>query len=286
MSEGRRPDEAESRSGRESAGSAAPAGEPGHAGGARDAAGPEADAESGPGSADELAEAERDEPGEVRASPGTFAASAADAPAERARDESTLAGNPLAEGALPRGAMPPATSAKPQASRGKGARARREPRASATSGFPWERSPLAAISSTAILAELQRRRERTAVLLAEHARIRAEMDAIVARLADLGEVVPARGSAAGSRSVRGTRASGPPASRTPGARGRNTQSLAEAIAQAVEARTIVTPAEAADRVRHNGYVTSSKTFNQSVSLTLSKHIGFRRVGRGRYERLT
>ena len=68
-------------------------------------------------------------------------------------------------------------------------------------------------------------------------------------------------------------------------RPKNTVTLSIAIAMAVEPGTVVTPAGVADLVKKNGYITTSETFAQSVAGALSKHTGFTRVGRGKYERV-
>jgi hypothetical protein len=52
-----------------------------------------------------------------------------------------------------------------------------------------------------------------------------------------------------------------------------------------EPRAVVAPVEPAELVRRNGYVSTSKTFVQAVSLALAEHPQFKRVGRGRYEGL-
>jgi hypothetical protein len=221
-----------------------------------------------------------DAPGSAPADAGTEPLpgpqpAAADAPVT-AQDAATAAS---VEHAPPPPPPPPDATSSTDDIPSRGTRARRTRGPAAPTGFPWERSPLAGVPSTAILAELQRRRERTAALLAERERIAEQVADIEARLAALGERLP-RG-AAGAGAAGTVRAGG---GARPG-RGRNAVGLADAIAQAVEAQAIVTPAEVAERVRRNGYVTTSKTFAQAVSLALSRHAGFRRVGRGRYERL-
>ncbi|HTE06512.1 MAG TPA: hypothetical protein VK824_09970 [Planctomycetota bacterium] len=214
----------------------------------------------------------------------------------------------------------------PRAPRGTGTRL--TALTSAESGFPWERSPLSGIPSTKILAELQRRRERSAALLAERDRVVELMDAIEAELQAIGHDVdslaageggPARGTrpaktgparagrtagpsgakrtAAPQRERRGAgrgRSGGragsaagsgraPGVSRAP--RGTSALSLKDAIAQAIEPRALVTPAEAAELVRKNGYASSAKNFGMLVANTLAKDARFRRVGRGSYERI-
>jgi hypothetical protein len=69
-------------------------------------------------------------------------------------------------------------------------------------------------------------------------------------------------------------------------RAKNPISLADALAGSMEIRAVVTPTEAARLVQENGYQTNSKRFNMMVSNTLAKDPRFRRVERGRYERIS
>ncbi len=178
------------------------------------------------------------------------------------------------------------------------------------SGFPWERSPLAGISSTKILAELQRRRERSAQLLAERDRILELMDAIEERLTMIGHdgakfatTERPRPAPTGRRGQPGKAGKpgqlGKPGkadkSGKPGRRGqpgqrktskaRNTVSLREAIALAVEPRALVTPAEAAELLKRNGYRSTAANFATLVGNALARDERFRRLGRGSYERI-
>ena len=68
-------------------------------------------------------------------------------------------------------------------------------------------------------------------------------------------------------------------------RSRNKVPLPDAIAGAMDKGAVVSPKEAAALVKANGYKTTSKTFNVSVSQTLAKDKRFKRVGRGQYERV-
>jgi len=61
--------------------------------------------------------------------------------------------------------------------------------------------------------------------------------------------------------------------------------LADAIAAAVEVRAQITPAEAAELVRSNGYVTNASKFTMTVANALAKDKRFRRLARGVYERI-
>ena len=150
---------------------------------------------------------------------------------------------------------------------------RRAPRGpAALTGFPWEASPIASVSAAEIRAELARRERRAAALLAERAQIMQVMDQIEAALADIGQDAPAsRGAAARPQPVRTGRA-------------RSAGSLKEAIAAAVEPGSVVTPAQVAELVRGQGYVTSAANFGQMVANTLAKDARFTREGRGQYRR--
>ena len=71
-----------------------------------------------------------------------------------------------------------------------------------------------------------------------------------------------------------------------GRRAKNTMTLGDALAESMEIRAQVSPAEAADLVIANGYQTVSRHFNMMVSNTLAKDSRFRRVSRGQYERVS
>ena len=159
------------------------------------------------------------------------------------------------------------------------ARTKRQRRPAATSGFPWERSPLAQFSMAELLAEIDARRAQAARLERERESILEQMAAIEAELAAMGIAVGGAQPAAQLAPV----ATAPPAPRRP--RARNSVTLADAIALAVEPGATVSPAEAMQLVLSNGFVTNSKSFNVQVTNALSKDPRFRRTGRGQYERI-
>lgn len=159
------------------------------------------------------------------------------------------------------------------------ARPRRTRRPAATSGFPWERSPLATFSMAELLAEIDARRAQAARLERERESILEQMATLEAELAAMGIAVGGAQPAAQPVPAATT----PPAARGP--RARNSVTLADAIAMAVEPGATVSPAEAMQLVLSNGFVTHSKSFNVQVTNTLSKDKRFRRVGRGQYERI-
>ena len=142
-----------------------------------------------------------------------------------------------------------------------------------SSGFPWEVSPLAKFPMAELLAEIDRRHDRAKVLLAERKRILAQMAELEAEL----------GIAVDRSPVPADRGVAEPRPRRQ--RAKNSVSLANALAMAVEPRATVTPAEAAQLVRSNGYQSTAQNFGMVVANALSKDKRFRRVGRGRYERV-
>lgn len=161
------------------------------------------------------------------------------------------------------------------------ARPKRPRRPATPSGFPWERSPLAQFSMAELLAEIDARREQAARLERERDRILQEMATIETELAAMGIAV---GEGAQPAAQRAPAAATSAAPRRP--RARNSVTLADAIAMAVEPGATVSPFEAMQLVLSNGFVTHSKSFNVQVTNALSKDPRFRRTGRGQYERVT
>lgn len=153
-------------------------------------------------------------------------------------------------------------------------RAPRSPRA--TSGFPWEASPLAKFPMAELLAEIDARHARAEQLRAEAERVTAEMTAIEGELAAMGVEVEAGPAPRVQREAAAPRQPRP----------RNTVSLADALALAVEVRAVVSPTEAAQLVQSNGYQSTAQNFGMVVANALSKDSRFKRVNRGRYERVT
>jgi hypothetical protein len=146
-----------------------------------------------------------------------------------------------------------------------------------------EITSLGQLSTDEIIAELDRRERRMHHLQARQAALQAELTEIDAQLAEAG-----RRLAAGLQAVEPAQAAAEPATRArraSGPRARNEVSLADAIAQAVEIRARITPAEAAELVRSNGYVTNARKFAMTVATALSKDSRFRRIERGVYERV-
>jgi len=138
---------------------------------------------------------------------------------------------------------------------------------------------LKSLSTSELRRELERREKNASKLQAKRDKLLQELNALDAELASLGG---ARGRSRGRSS---TGRAGPRASATGRRRARNEMSLPDAIAHAMEVRAVVSPQEAAELVKKNGFKTTSKNFNMMVSNALSKDKRFRRVARGQYERI-
>ena len=133
---------------------------------------------------------------------------------------------------------------------------------------------LKSLDTTALKAELKRRERNAKTLIKKRTKLARQLADVDGELAALGST-----GAGGSR-VRGTTAAG-----TPRKRARNDVSLGDALAQAMEVRAVVSPAEAATLVQENGYKSTSKHFGMMVSNALTKDKRFKRISRGQYERL-
>lgn len=137
------------------------------------------------------------------------------------------------------------------------------------------------MSLTDLQNEIKRRQSQAAKLQGQRDRLAAEIAALDKDLAAFGisgTSIPTRrkvGRPAGSGATGGTK-------RT---RTNNSIALPDAIAAAMEVHAVVSPLEAAELVRKNGYVTTSKTFNMQVSNALAKDARFKRLSRGQYERV-
>jgi len=151
---------------------------------------------------------------------------------------------------------------------------RRVPRPKAT-GFPWELSPLAKVPMDELLAEIDRRHARARVLIAERERILTKLAALEAEMGIVASAVrwiaPSERPGDAGHAVR--------------QRARNSVSLADALAQAIEVRATISPAEAAQLVLSNGYTSTAKNFGMVVANALAKDQRFARRARGLYERV-
>jgi hypothetical protein len=129
---------------------------------------------------------------------------------------------------------------------------------------------LKTISTAELQAELARRQRSARGLAEKRARIAHELQTVEAELALLCGRKPVPVAAA-------------PSAR--GARAHNALTLPEALAAAVKPGQVVSPQEAAARVRAAGFESGARTFGMMVATALAKDKRFRRQSRGRYERL-
>jgi hypothetical protein len=163
---------------------------------------------------------------------------------------------------------------------------------------------LKTISTSDLQAELLRREKSVRELETRRDRLTRELADIDAELAQLGAPTggttrrraattgsssgyagstPGGGDESGGEGSFGS--GGEATERVPRQRARNAVSLADALAQCMEVRAVVTPAEAADMVLKNGYTSTSKNLGMMVSNALARDPRFRRVSRGQYERI-
>ena len=130
---------------------------------------------------------------------------------------------------------------------------------------------LKTISTAELQAELARRQRSAHGLSDRRARIARELQAVETELALLSGRKPvAVAAAAASR----------------GPRARNSVTLSEALASAVKLGEVISPLEAAALVRAAGFESGARTFGMMVATALAKDKRFRRLSRGRYERVS
>lgn len=130
---------------------------------------------------------------------------------------------------------------------------------------------LKAVSTADLQAELARREKSARSLATRRERIAAELRSIEAELLMLTDGPRARSaSAAPARAPRAA----------------NTMKLADALASVVAVGAVISPAEAAERVREAGYESGARTFGMMVATTLAKDKRFKRLSRGQYERVS
>jgi len=131
--------------------------------------------------------------------------------------------------------------------------------------------------STADLRRELDRRERAAD------KLQAKRDKLAKEIAGIEADLAALGAKTGRRGKRGTPSRGTSAG--PRRRAKNEMTLPDTIAAAMEVRAVVSPKEAAELVKKNGFKTTSKNFGMMVANALAKDARFKRVGRGQYERV-
>ncbi len=126
---------------------------------------------------------------------------------------------------------------------------------------------LSAVPARALAAELRRRERRVQALQARYERF-------TARATKLREEIEALGGSAG-------RSGGKGATGASGRRPRNAMCLVDVLKRVLAGDTLSVN-EAAQKAIDAGYRSSSTSFRQIVSQTLSGSDQFERVGRGRY----
>jgi hypothetical protein len=130
-----------------------------------------------------------------------------------------------------------------------------------------KRSMLSSLSVSEILRELNKRKRGVASLQRKRAKLTAKLEALDARIAELG------GSVSG----------GPMKMRAGGGRKRpkNDSNLVDALRGVLKGKTMGV-SEAADAVQKAGYATSSPNFRTIVNQALIASGKFKRVSRGQY----
>jgi len=140
---------------------------------------------------------------------------------------------------------------------------------------PAPRGSLASLSLDDLRHEIERREKATCQLQAKREKLVAELaeiDAQIISLCSMHDVARIDEPSPQPRKAQSPRAN-------------NEVSLADALAMAVEPRAVASPAEAADLVTANGYVSTAKKLAMAVANTLARDLRFKRVGRGQYERV-
>lgn len=131
---------------------------------------------------------------------------------------------------------------------------------------------LSSITTADLAAELARRQKGVSKLQARREKLVAELTGIENDLRDMGL-------------LKGKAGRGPGRPKGSGKRPRNDMNLSEALTNAADIGAVLSPAEAASLVQANGYHTKGKTFGIQVATALTKHEGFKRIGRGQYKRV-
>ena len=134
------------------------------------------------------------------------------------------------------------------------------------------------LSVADIRKELARREAGATRLVRQRTKLAKRLAALDAELAVLGVDSP--------KAPRGRR--GPRTAARKGTRRRRSRgglTLMAALEKGVASGKVVSPMEAGAAAKRAGYQTASKTFGIQVATALAKADGFKRVGRGQYERL-
>jgi len=138
------------------------------------------------------------------------------------------------------------------------------------------------LSIAQLKKELADREKAFTALEKQHAKLSKEIQAVEAKM----KAIAGGGSGSGrvGRPPSAGKASTAGASGRRG-RGKNSMTLPDAIAAAMEIGAVVSPKEAGALVRANGYQTKSKTFGVQVATALAKDARFKKMGRAQYKRI-
>ena len=146
---------------------------------------------------------------------------------------------------------------------------------------------LKSLSTAELRREIERRERGAVKVAARRDKLAKQLASLDAELAELGvDGAPRRGRPPGSKNKPRGRKPGRKPARPAGRKlPKNTRTLGDALAATVRPGTIVSPAEAAKRVRAQGYKTTATNFGKVVTLRLRVHKLFKHRGRGQYERV-
>jgi hypothetical protein len=178
---------------------------------------------------------------------------------------------------LPEPCRPPPAVADPRRSYDRGAWVATMATETSPESRMTEPIDLSKLSSADLRREIERRERELHALIAKRDKLAAELAALDAQIRELeGHSEPSR--TRGRPAARGRHA------KLVLPRPKNSISLTDAIAMAVEPGATVTPTEVANLVLANGYQTAAAKFAMGVANALNKNKGFKRVGREQYQR--
>jgi hypothetical protein len=164
---------------------------------------------------------------------------------------------------------PPAEAANSKPANNDGAAGVAEPNAPTSAG-------LAGIPTALLVREVERRKQHINALNARRDKLLRQIAALDAAIRELDDDERPRWR----HPTKTARTARQPASPRPN----HGITLAAALAAAVKPGQVVSPADAAKAVKARGYKTGAAEFGKAVSRTLATHKGFKRKGRGQYER--
>jgi hypothetical protein len=119
---------------------------------------------------------------------------------------------------------------------------------------------------------------------ASAARLQKKRDKLVAQI-DAVDAEMAKIGVSASNAPRPTPSKGKGRSAAPSKRPKNELTLADALTACADVGAVVSPQEAADLVKKNGYKSKSATFGGQVANALAKHPKFKKQGRAQYKRM-